>query len=133
MSGSTWLRLGAVFGFLAVLCGAFAAHGLEGPPSTVEGSPCSRRPPATRCITPWRWSPSVSSPGHQGRAGHSASRAGRSWRASSCSRAASTSWRLDWGKMAPAQITPFGGVLFLVGWAALAGHRPGPAVPSPET
>ncbi len=29
-------------------------------------------------------------------------------------------------------ITPFGGVLFLVGWAALAVHRPDRAVRDPE-
>ena len=51
-----WLFIAAVNGGLAVLCGAFAAHGLSARLDAPDAlSACSRPARAITCITPSRW------------------------------------------------------------------------------
>lgn len=125
MSGMNWLRIGAILGGLAVAGGAFAAHGLEKTLderglalfetaaryqmyhalALVAVGLLATRAGAVRALDVAGWSFLVGIVLFSG------------------SLYALALTRIKW----LGAITPFGGVLFLVGWGALAGHRTGRA------
>ena len=70
MSASFWLRIGAIWGFLAVAMGAFGAHGLRERFESLGSLPGGLtdraapgefpdRRPSIRCTAPWRSWPSA--------------------------------------------------------------------------
>ncbi len=54
MSGSTWLQIGAVMGFLSVALGAFGAHGLDARIKAEPAAATAADPGARRPVTPER-------------------------------------------------------------------------------
>ncbi len=124
MSGSTLLRLGAVLGFLSVACGAFAAHGLkehldERGLALFETAARYQMYHALALVA-------VGLLARGSRSGRALCVAGWSFLAGILLFSGSLYALALSGVRWLGAITPFGGVLFLVGWAALAVHRPGP-------
>jgi uncharacterized membrane protein YgdD (TMEM256/DUF423 family) len=124
MSGTTWLRLGAILGGLAVAAGAFAAHGLEGRLSErglalFETAARYQMYHALAMVAVGLLAGSARPGRALGVAGWSFSLGILLFSGSLYALALS-------GVRWLGAITPIGGVLFLVGWAALAAHRPGP-------
>jgi uncharacterized membrane protein YgdD (TMEM256/DUF423 family) len=130
MTGSTWLRLGAVFGFLSVVCGAFAAHGLkdqldERGLALFETAARYQMYHALALVA-------VGLIAGGSRSSRSLCLAGYSFLAGILVFSGSLYALALSGVRWLGAITPFGGVLFLVGWAALAVHRPDKAARDPE-
>ncbi|HEY2155885.1 MAG TPA: DUF423 domain-containing protein [Isosphaeraceae bacterium] len=130
MSGSTWLRLGAILGFLSVACGAFAAHGLkdhldERGLALFETAARYQMYHALALVAVGLLARGSRSSGALCVAGYSFLAGILLFSGSLYALALS-------GVRWLGAITPFGGVLFLVGWAALAVHRPEKAARDPE-
>ena len=148
MNGMNWLRIGAILGGLAVATGAFGAHGFER--VLIRGS---IRPPGPDVYQFVRRSPDGIDPDRMLATYETAVRyhmyhalglvaVGLLVLARGRSRATCVAgWSFLVGIVLFSgslyalalsgikwlgAITPIGGVLFLVGWAALAVHRPGP-------
>jgi uncharacterized membrane protein YgdD (TMEM256/DUF423 family) len=123
MTGSTWLRLGAVLGFLAVACGAFAAHGLKGRISAdgLEVFETAARYQMYHALA----LVAVGLLAGRGRTSGALAVAGWSFSLGTVVFSGSLYALALSGVRWLGAITPLGGVLFLVGWLALAAHRPG--------
>jgi uncharacterized membrane protein YgdD (TMEM256/DUF423 family) len=134
MGGMNWLRLGAILGGLAVAGGAFAAHGLE---DRLDERGLTLFETAARYQMYHALAlVAVGLLAGSDRAGRALGVAGWSFSLGvllfSGSRYALALSGVRW----LGAITPIGGVLFLVGWAALASSRPGQrtrAGEAPET
>jgi uncharacterized membrane protein YgdD (TMEM256/DUF423 family) len=144
MTGMTWLRLGAILGGLAVGSGAFGAHALA---SFLERSGDLSVPPRGNPRDAKTLATFETGARYQmyhalalvavgllaGRGATSGALAVAGWSfflgivLFSGSLYALALTGIKW----LGAITPFGGVLFLVGWAALAVHRAAPAKTGP--
>lgn len=124
MSGTAWLRLGAILGGLAVACGAFAAHGLE---KTLNARGLDLFETAARYQMYHALAlVAVGLLAGSRRPGRELVLAGWAFFAGTLLFSGSLyALALSEARWLGA-ITPFGGILFLVGWAALAAHRLGP-------
>lgn len=126
MNGANWLRLGAILGGLAVACGAFAAHGLEDRLNErglglFETAARYQMYHALALIA-------VGLLAGTARGGRALGVAGWSFSLGILLFSGSLYALALTGVRWLGAITPIGGVLFLVGWAALVAHRPGPDV-----
>jgi len=124
MSGMNWLRLGAILGGLAVAGGAFAAHGLE---KRLDERGLDLFETAARYQMYHALAlVAVGLLAGTGRPGRTLVVAGWSFFLGILLFSGSLYALALSGVRWLGAITPIGGVLFLVGWAALAAHRPGP-------
>lgn len=124
MSGATWLRLGAILGGLAVAGGAFAAHGLE---KQLDERGLALFETAARYQMYHALAlVAVGLLAGAGRSGRASDVAGWCFLLGVLLFSGSLYALALSGVRGLGAITPIGGVLFLVGWAALAFHRPGP-------
>jgi uncharacterized membrane protein YgdD (TMEM256/DUF423 family) len=123
MSGTFWLRVGAISGFLAVGAGAFGAHSLKksiGPDelAVFETGVRYQMFHALAMVA-------VGVIAGTGRASRALATAGWGFFVGSVLFSGSLYGLALTGARWLGPITPIGGVGFLVGWAALASHRAG--------
>jgi uncharacterized membrane protein YgdD (TMEM256/DUF423 family) len=123
MSGTIWLRLGAILGGLAVAGGAFAAHGLE---KTLDERGLALLETAARYQMYHALAlVAVGLLATRGATSKALGVAGWAFFAGILLFSGSLYALALSGVRWLGAITPIGGVSFLVGWAALAAHRPG--------
>jgi uncharacterized membrane protein YgdD (TMEM256/DUF423 family) len=128
MNGTNWLRLGAILSGLAVAGGAFAAHGLE---DRLDSRGLALFETAARYQMYHALALlAVGLLAGAGRAHGALGVAGWSFALGIALFSGSLYALAVTGIKWLGAITPIGGVLFLVGWAALAAHRAGRAAPS---
>ncbi|WZO96437.1 DUF423 domain-containing protein [Isosphaeraceae bacterium EP7] len=119
MNGSTWIRFGAIFGFLGVALGAFGAHGLKdrlaelGTSANFETAAQYQMYHALALLA-------VGLVGSLGRGSAALSVAGWSFSLGILVFSGSLYILSLTGLKWLGAITPIGGVALLVGWAALA-------------
>ena len=124
MNGTIWLRLGAILGGLAVACGAFAAHGLE---KTLNQRGLDLFETAARYQMYHALAlVAVGLLAGAGPPRRELTLAGWAFFAGTLLFSGSLYALALSGVRWLGAITSIGGVLFLVGWAALAANRPGP-------
>jgi uncharacterized membrane protein YgdD (TMEM256/DUF423 family) len=119
MSPGFWIRIGAIWGFLAVAMGAFGAHGLKARLDGL-GTAANYQTAAQYHMYHALALVAVGVLGFAGRAGAALSVAGWSFLAGSLIFSGSLYLLSVTGMKWLGRVTPIGGVLLLVGWAALA-------------
>lgn len=131
MDGLTWLRIGAISGFVAVALGAFGAHGLSDRFKPLETDPFpiqqSKRRSLENFETAARYQmyhalalAAVGLLAISGRTAGALTVAGWSFLIGTILFSGSLYALVLSGEKRLGAVTPFGGVAFLVGWLALA-------------
>ncbi len=131
MSGQSWLRIGAILGFLSVALGAFGAHGLRGKYPIVESDSFSARMEKQRLLENFETASryqmyhalaiaAVGLLAISGGSGAALNTAGWAFLLGTLLFSGSLYVLVLTGQKWLGAITPFGGVAFLVGWLALA-------------
>jgi uncharacterized membrane protein YgdD (TMEM256/DUF423 family) len=131
MNDGFWLRIGAVWGFLAVAMGAFGAHGLKDRLTALDQL-ANFHTAAQYHMYMALAMVAVGLLQATGRSGAALSVAGWSFLIGSVVFSGSLYVLSLTGLKWLGAITPIGGVAILVGWAALAVAAGGPATTNPE-
>ncbi|MEO6809493.1 MAG: DUF423 domain-containing protein [Isosphaeraceae bacterium] len=129
MSGWMWLRIGAMSGFLAVAAGAFGAHGLDGKiePRRLANFDTAATYQMYHALALL----AVGLLAASGRSGMAVTVAGWGFLVGTLIFSGSLYALALTGERRLGMITPFGGLAFLVGWAALAVAAKGAGPGSP--